>query len=239
MTDQNSGRIAALRTQYEAARRTDDFETHHAFTKALKASDHPDVVTFHYELLRDRSNRDLYLRVRAAFDERGKVVGDFLAEKARVEKDPEMCADILHLLGLVEHPAALTMARDSLASSDPELRRRASYVIGWLGQSQDIPRIGEILLHDPVPAVRATAATAHYQFYEHAKRSRDSLLKNLHAALPIEKDREAAGSIILAAQYILGRRFGIKWDRDEDQLRGDVEEARAKCLAALGRLLKA
>jgi HEAT repeat protein len=238
MKPESAKRIEILAAQYEAAKRTDDFETHHAFTKALKASNDLDIVDFHYGLLRDRANRDLYLRVRAAFDERGPVVGDFLAVKATVEKDPAMCADILHLLGLVEHAAAVPMARESLKSPDTELRRRACYVIGWLGQAEDIPRLREVLLHDTEPSIRATAATSHYQFYEHAKRSKMTLLRNLHEALPMEKDREVSASIVLAAQYILERRFGIKWDREEDELRGDVEAAREKCMKALARVLK-
>lgn len=237
MNQENERKIAALQALHQSAKRTDDFENHHAFTKALKSSNDPDILDYHYNLLRERSNRDLYLRIRAAFDERGPTVGDFLEEKARVEKDSAMRADILHLLGLVKHPAAVPMARDSLKAKDPELRRRACYVIGWLGQAEDVPRLRDILIHDPEPDVRATAATTHYQFYEHSKRSKMPLLRNLSDALSAEPDRGVVGSIILAVQYILERRFGIKWDREEDELLGDVESAREKCMKALGRLL--
>jgi HEAT repeat protein len=229
---------SALEQQYLAASKTDDFDVHNALVKALLASNDRDVLEFHYEHLRDRSNRDLYLRLRAAFAKRGPVAGDFLLAKAEHETDPAMRADLLHLLGRIDHPAAVPMARDALKSPDADLRHRGCYVLGWLGEREDLDRLNDRLLHDEDAFVRRTAATSHSQFYEHAKRSKTAVLESLYQGLVAEKDEAVAGWIVLAVQYVLEKRFGIKWDSEEDELQGDIPAAREKCIRALAKLLK-
>lgn len=230
---------SALERQYLAAVETDDFGVHHALVEALLASDDRDVLELHYERLRDRRNRDLYLRLRAAFVKRGAAASEFLLEKAQHETDPAMRADLVHLLGRIDHPAAAPMARDALRSADAHLRHVGCYVLGWLGTREDLGLLHERLLHDEDALVRRTAATAHSQLYEHAKRSKNAILESLRRGLAAEKDDAVAGWIVLSIQYVLGKRFGVRWDREEDELRGDVAAAREKCLRALAKLRKA
>jgi HEAT repeat protein len=176
--------------------------------------------------------------LRAAFIKRGPQIGSFLLEKAEHEQDETMRADLVHLLGRIEHPAAVPMAREALKSPDPNTRHVGCYVLGWLGEREDLDLLNERLLKDEDAFVRRTAATAHYQFYEHAKRLKNAVLKSLHEGLVAETDDAVAGWIVLAVQYVLGKRFGIKWDSEEDALEGDIPAAREKCLRALDKLLK-
>lgn len=229
--------VSPLEQQYLAASQTDDFAVHSALIKALLSSNDRDVLEFHYQRLRDRENRDLYLRLRAAFVKRGSAAGDFLVDKAEHEADATMRADVLHLLGRIDHPAAVPMARDAVKSADANLRHVGCYVLGWLGKREDLDLLHDRLLHDEDALVRRTAATAHDQFYRHDKRSKNAVLKSLYEGLLAERDEAVAGWIVLSAQYVLAKRFGVKWDSEEDELRGDIPSAREKCLRALGKLL--
>jgi HEAT repeat protein len=230
--------VSHLEQQYLAASKTDDFGVHTALIKALLSSHEREVLEFHYQRLRERDNRDLYLRLRAAFVERGAAAGDFLLEKAEHETDEAMRADLLHLLGRIEHPAALPLARQALKSADATLRHVGCYVLGWLGERPDLDLLHDRLLHDADARVRRTAAQAHDQFYQRNKRAKDAVLKGLRDGLVAETDQVIAGWIVLAAQYVLEKRFGVRWDKEEDELRGDVVAARAKCLRALAKALK-
>jgi HEAT repeat protein len=230
--------LSALEQQYLAASKTDDFDAHNALVKTLLASSDPEVVEFHYRCLRDRSNRQLYLMLRAAFVERGPAIGSFLLEKAERETDEMLRADLVHLLGRIDHPAAVPMAREALQSSDPNTRHVGCYVLGWHGERSDLALLNERMLKDEDAFVRRTAATAHHQFYEHDKNAKSAVLESLYAGLAAEKDDAVAGWIVLAVQYVLRKRFGIKWNSEEDELEGDIPAAREKCLRALAKLLK-
>lgn len=230
--------LNALEEQYRAASETDDFAVHHALVEALLASNDREVLELHYRCLRDRENRDLYLQLRAAFVKRGAAAGKFLVEKAAHETDAAIRADLLHLLGRIDHPAAVPMARDAVRAADAHLRHVGCYVLGWLGEREDLALLRDRLLHDEDAFVRRTAATAHSQFYEHSKRSKTAILESLHRGLVAERDEAVAGWIVLAVQYVLGKRFGVRWDAEEDELRGDIPSARDKCLRALATLPK-
>jgi HEAT repeat protein len=228
--------ITDLQALYATAQRTDDFDVHTQLSAALLASNDADVLRFHYGALRDRSNHDLYLRLRAAFARRPvAAVGDFLLDCARTEREPTMRADVLHLLGMLQHPAALGLARAALRDANPELRQRGCYVLGWLGHARDIACLGEVLRHDPDPNVRRAAATSHRPFFEHARRSKAALLRSLSLALPSEQDADVVGWIVLSVQDLLGKRFGMRWNAAEDQLVGDSAAARDRSEAALRR----
>lgn len=187
---------SALERQYLAAVETDDFGVHYALVEALLASDDRDVLELHYERLRDRRNRDLYLRLRAAFVKRGAVAFEFLLEKAQHETDPVMRADLVHLLGCIDHFVAVPMARDALCSADAHLRHVGCYVLGWLGTREDLGLLHERLLHDEDALVRRTAATVHSQLYEYAKRSKNAIFESFWCGFVVEKDDVVVGWIV-------------------------------------------
>mgnify|MGYP001176713356 CR=1 FL=1 len=79
--------VDALEQQYLEASKTDDFNVHTALVEVLLTSDDVNVLELHYQCLRDRSNRDLYLRLRAAFAKRRSAAADFLLDKVAHETD--------------------------------------------------------------------------------------------------------------------------------------------------------
>lgn len=228
--------LKTLQSRYIETKGSDDFEKHAEFINLLLSSNEPEVIAFHYNLLRDRENRDLYLRLRAAFVKRGEAGERFLIARIQEEEDPALCADILTILGVMKSGAALPLARKALIREDPDLRHRGCYVLGWMGEMEDIDLLGDRLLHDPSPLVRKTAATAHSQFYERLPKAKNRLLKNLKQALETEQDQEVIGWIVATVQYILGKRFGLKEDIAENRLIGDIEKAKEKCLRVLNKL---
>ncbi len=225
-----------LDSKYAESLATDDFAVHHSFIKLLLSANDESSIAYHYEKLRAHENRDLYLRLRAAFVKRGEAGARYLVERIADETDPAMRADLLHLLGRLRDPAGLLLARKSLSSADSDVRHRACYVLGWMGEPNDVSLLAVPLLRDADPYVRRTAATAHSQFHERLPETKDQLIDNLKKALATETDDSVIGWIIVTIQYILKKRFGLREDIEEAELVGDLESAKRKCRLALERL---
>lgn len=225
-----------LRSLYDAALATDDFDAHMDLVDLLLANEDQETVALHYELLRDRSNRDLYLALRSAFAKRDKRASEFLAGRVPLETDREMRLDLLHLLGRMRHPDAPALARALVDDPDAEARKRALYVLGWMSEANDIDTlIRTRLLEDNEAEVRRTAATSISQITDRIARAKPRAIRLLYEALQLELDREVTKWIVVTAQHVTGKRFGLKEDVEEGEVSGDLDAAREKCLAALGK----
>ena len=228
--------VKELRQRYDAVAAADDMPARFAFLTELKASSTPDVLEFHYELLRDRADTLLFMMLRDAFAQRGDAAAEFLVARLKKEQDAAMRTDLLLMLGRMRRPEALDLARSSLKDANPQMREAAASVLGWLAKPTDIAGLGEAVSNDRIAAVRKAAATAHSQVHDRLPKQRNALLRNLRDALKTEGDDEVAGWIVVTVQYILKKRFGLKEDIDEGELVGDVGPARQKCLTALDKL---
>jgi HEAT repeat protein len=225
-----------LGKQYRAAMDTTSFAAHQKFIKLLLSSSEPDVIHYHCELLKNRENPKLYLRLRAAFKKRGPAGAKYLTERMRTEKNPQLVGDILHLLGGMGEEASLPLARQLITSSDADLRDKATYVLGWVGKESDTELLGNRLLNDPDPKVRADAATAHDQMRMRLPQIKDQLLGTLKRAVELERDEQVLAWIIITLQNFLGKKFGLKEDIEEGTYSGNVHQAREKARAALSTL---
>lgn len=228
--------LESLKEKYRSASESDSYEVHEDFIKMLLSSSELEVLNYHYDLLRERQNRELYLRLRAAFVKRGQAAANLLVEKLKNEREPAMRADILHLLGRMRHEAALPLAREAIQSPDGDFRDRGVYVLGWMGEIEDIDLLKGRLLNDPDPKVRADAATAHDQIKDNLPGAKNKLLANLKEGLEKEKDKKVCGWIIVTIQDIIKKSFGLKEDIEEGEVRGNVSAAKQKCLAHLSSL---
>jgi HEAT repeat protein len=223
------------RAEFERVKPSDEPDVLLHFARKLRNSTSAQDVATHYELLRDRENSQLYRYLRGAFAERGKPGQEFLREQLPREQDAAMKADGLTMLGAMKSPLALPMAREALTSNVADLRYRGAYVLGWLGNKQDIARLHRLLREDPDVKVRSTAAAAHFQVFHRLPQHRQALLASLHDALRNESDPTVAGWIIVEVQDILKKRFGLKENVDDGVVEGDVEQARERCMRALER----
>jgi hypothetical protein len=225
--------LEVLEREYTIAKETNNFSKHQQFIKQLLSSNEPPIVDYHYRLLTKRDNRDLCLRLRAAFKKRGVVAEGFLIDRFKVEQDPKLQGDILHLLGGLRSKEARPIALEFLAHQDQEHRNIGCYVLGWVGTKDDIALLGERLLHDPDAPVRETAATAHDQIMIRLPDTKTKLLSNLKTALEKEKNEEVMAWIIITIQYILKKKFGLKENIEEAEWSGDVSQAKIKALKVL------
>lgn len=221
--------VARLESMRAAALATDDFDVHAQFVKALLGERDIDGLEYHYQLLADRGNRDLYQRIRLGLIKRDKAVVPFLLGKLNEERDLSMRKDLLHILGRLRAPEALEMARAEIRSDDVDMRHRACYVIGWMGDVTDVALLREVLLGDSDEYVRRTAATSHSQMWERMKDLAEPLLANLRDALLAERSDEVAKWIVVTTQYVSGKRFGLRENIEEGVVVGDVEAAIARC----------
>lgn len=229
----------SLQEQLARCRASEEFEVHAAFVRELLAAEDDDALAFHYEVLRGRENRALQLRLRAAFVKRGEPGARYLAGRIGAERDPAMRADLLHLLGRLRAKEALPIAREALGSEDEELRHHACCVLGWMGEEADVARLSATLAGDPAPKVRATAATAHSQLHDERPALQGALLASLASALEAERDENVASWIVVTAQLVAKKRFGLREDRESGQVLGALAPARERCMRALRKLLPA
>lgn len=216
--------LEQLRVDYERVRRLDDFGTHRAFIERLKRSHAPEVLAFHFGLLDDQRNPLFYRRIRAAFAERGDTAQAFLIERLRSKPAARTLADILLLLGTMRSRAALPVARELSTAPDPELRRRAGYVLGWAGEAGDLDLLFA-LSRDPEIGVREAAASAHTQVWHRLPETKQRLVENLASVLAGERAPRVLGPLVLELQELTGEKLGLRWDEDKGGIVGDVARA--------------
>lgn len=229
--------VADAKREYIAAKETTSYARHQEFIRLLLSSDDPEMIAFHFDLLEDQDNWDLYQRLRAAFKKRGTQAEEFLVKRIKTEPNPDLQGDALHLLGGLKSKSAAALARDFALHTIPDHREKACYVLGWVGTAEDIDVVGTCLLEDREPQVRATAATALDQLRMRVPRVEKRLLAYLKNALERETDEEVTAWIIITIQYVTKKKFGLKEDIDEAVWTGDVGKAKNKALKALSKIV--
>jgi hypothetical protein len=198
------------------------------FIKLLMADNSPDVVTYHYNLLKERDYKDLYYDIRAAFEERDGAE-EFLINKISTEVDPITLGDILHLLGILKSSKATHFAREIVNCENNYQREVALYVLGWLGNESDITILNEHLLSEQSSRLRITAASAHRQIYFRLPELKDKLLTSLKQGFEKETDDEVITWIIIMIESIALKRFGLREDREDPYIvHGDLQKAKIK-----------
>lgn len=224
-----------LEKLFRSAAQSSSFEEEQEFIDQLLSSNEPETIDYHFGLLKRRENLPFYHRIRAAFEERSESGAEYLIKRIKTEKDPELKADALLLLGLMDRPEALPLARQMVKTPSPEIRGNACSILGWLGTEADLEILGACLLNDPDSQVRIDSAGAHNQMWLRMPKTGNRLLVNLSRALESEKDLEVLAWIIIAIQYILKKRYGLKYDMNEGTYSGNVVQAREKARAALAK----
>jgi HEAT repeats len=228
--------IASLENQCAAAEKTDNVAQHLKFIRELMSSNEVEVLEFHYRLLSSLRNERLFNRVRGAFGKRGLVGEQFLLKKLPREKDDEVAADILLVLGLAGSKQARRVALEFLEHEPLRHRHTACVVLGWVGTKEDEATLGKLLLSDADARIRGTAATALRQMFFRDSRTKKRVMKVLREALNKETDADVQKDIVAVLQDLLGRRFGLVEDMDEGEVRGDIAKSVEKARKVLAQL---
>ena len=189
-------------------------------------------MQYHLDLLRDVSNGDLYKHLRSIFQKRGQAGEEFLVSRFHQETDG-LRGDILQLLGHLCSEAAAPIAREFLEHQDSDHRCRGCMVLGWIGGPEDIALLGKHLLDDPDPSIRGDAATALRQIWLRLPECRDESLGLLRQALSKEQDPKTLNLIIISAQTIAKKSFGMRENISAGTITRDVTRARAAALRYL------
>lgn len=208
------------------------------FIKMLITDNSPEVVEYHYGLMKNRDYKDLYHDIRAAFKKRSDIE-TFLIRKINIETDPIALGDILHLLGGLRSNQAAPMARSFINNENSYQREVAMYVLGWVGNEEDIIRLREHMLGEVDPRLRITAASAHRQIaWRHAD-LKDAVLRSLGIGFENEKDDEVISWIIVMIGTVAVKKLGLREDKDDPYiLHGDLEKAKKKTAQFLASLNK-
>jgi hypothetical protein len=203
-------------------------------SKLLESND-PDVIHYHYELLRRHDNHSLLLKgvIRSAFCEREAAGEQFLLQMIVQEKDPEMVAEILQILGHMGSKDALNYALEGLHSKHVRLRHVATIVLGWSGTIKHLDALEQRLLEDPVKEIREDAATAYYQMFYRIPKIKERAVESLKRGLLQEKDKDVLACILVTLQDILSQRFGMRENIEEAEITGNVERGKEKALKFL------
>ncbi|MDR1275951.1 MAG: HEAT repeat domain-containing protein [Candidatus Accumulibacter sp.] len=229
--------IGELKLEFEELLKMEDSDDGvFEFKESLLESDERDRLEFHFSLLPEIDDEDLYRDVLYFFtcrrDKSG--VADFLHEKYENESDATLKSDILRTLGLLKAPIARELSLREITSPNRESRYNSIIVLGWTGKKKDLPVLNERMQNDPDGQLRSYSATAMRQiWYEHPK-SRDAIAAYIRAAAPQEKDAEALTGMIITIQTLTRKKFGIK-EGDYGDISGDVEQAKEKMIAFLNR----
>lgn len=226
--------VCKLKSEYELAKKGIDLpdgervKCYMDFVKILIANDSQEVINYHYELLKERENRDLYHHIRASFKRRPQAE-EFLLKKIKTETDSVTLGDILHLLGGVRSAYANTLARQFNNSKDDYQREVALYVLGWTGEESDIDILNSHLLSESSSHLRITAASAHRQIYYRLPELKNKLLMSLKKGFLKEDDDRVISWIIIMVGSISKKGLGLREDREDPYIiHGDLQKAKLK-----------
>ena len=88
------------------------------FSRELSKLNDVNTLEFHYNILKNQDNLDLFYRIRGVFDEHGEAGKEFLLEKIHTEKDPDLKAEALFILGVMECQEVKPIALEFLKSKN-------------------------------------------------------------------------------------------------------------------------
>lgn len=233
--------LEELKQEHEKAKHPNtQYIDHMAFIKKMVASNEDSIVNFHYNLMKDRSNRKLHQRIRYSFFKRGKVAEAFLLKAIETENDDLLLSDTIFILGLLRNKSARKSAIQHILSKNEELRHTACVVLGWVGTIKDTREIlYDRLINDASTWIRGDAATAHRQVWHRIPKVKETALQNLKTALSNDdEEMDVMASIIITIQDIAQKRLGLKENIDGAEILGDVPTARKNALKALAKITK-
>ncbi|WP_431113279.1 hypothetical protein [Variovorax paradoxus] len=208
--------LATLRRRFFTLRFSTDHAAVFSFVGDLLDLHSAAALEYHYNLLLDSDTSDVvYDTLCRSFSMRGAAGEDYLHARFMSVDEPSLKATLLHVLGSFRTGNArrrketAAHARAALASPHEELRCRGLWVIGWLGTSADIPRVGYLLTGDSAAINRQWAATTLMHIVYNHPSGAPAALNLLSEALAKETNKQALSGIVVAAQEITGKKLGL------------------------------
>lgn len=220
--------LEELEIQFIQAEASSSVSDHLKFKKLLLSSDNPEVIEYHFDLLKRSQNAHLHDTIARFFKWRRSSGEEYLLSRLKNEEDPHLLAMGIQILGSMHCKKALALARKLIKHPEPTVRERACLSIGWIGNKQDIPRLGKLQCSETDTKTRCWAATQQWHICLRYQGTEREVIGNLLKALENETTDEVIGSIIFTAQEVLKKKFGIKEERSTRRMIGDLDKAKTK-----------
>ena len=172
---------------------------------------------YHYSLITDQNtSKKFRSELWSRFDEHREKGAELLLSKLDNNEDTDFHPDIIFYLGKladknIEKERTLEYVRKFANADNDYLRDRAIIVLGWIGDIQDIPLLGEHLLNDANAKCRTWSATSFMQMYFRRKNQSlvDKALPFLKQAISQETDYFALGCMIDVVKELTGKKFDL------------------------------
>lgn len=229
--------LQALQEKFKQLKNETSTGPRFAFIKELLQENSPEMLEFHYSLLSQYNiDAELYGAVCRKFSERGEAGELYLLSRINEEEDPEVKATVLQILGTFKYKngkhleETAQLARGFLNASDAGLRRRALWVIGWVGNPGDIDQVGTLLFFDPESENKSWAATTLMQLYTTFPETRKQSSRLLQQALQAELTEHTLNAVLISLQEISSN----NWDLDDANMEANttkkLQSAKVKAL---------
>ncbi len=211
------------------------FEITYKISNLLLSSNNKEILEFHYDLIKNEANKELYYDLRSSFMDRPIVeVEEFLLKKYSTETNITTKADIIQILGTLGSSKISPIAKVNINSEIRDIRYRCIIVLGWVGNKKDLPILNERLVNEPDDELRGYAATAMREIWFKKRAASENILPYLYSALVKENSEETLSMIITVIQDLLKRRFGLQERINEGIITGDPLKAKEKIIQKLG-----
>lgn len=225
-------KLETLNARYLDARDSDDLSIQLDFIDDLLSDNDEEIISFHYSLLKDKSDIRLFQRFRANFKKRGDVGKNFLLQKINYETDFDLKSEALFILGTMKCAEAKPIAIQFLNEDKYDYQYKGIIVLGWLGGKEEVPLLENTLRNNENSELRGYAASALRQIWHNNSRLKKKMLKVYYETLENEVDDDVNRTIISCTQDMLRKKFGIK-ESQYGEISGDVAVAKPKAIKAL------
>ncbi len=209
------------------------------FVNNMSKHNDADVIAFHYEILSNKDNLELFYSIRASFKDHNEIAKYFLLDKLKTETNQELKAEALFILGAwkpLDESDKEQIIKVAIEFIDKKENYTKEYhgiiVLGWIGGKQEIPILENELLSNKNDQLRIYSATALRQiFYKQADLKND-ILKLYYTSLKIETEEKIVQALIACIQDLVEKKFGIK-ESMRGVKSGNIEKAKPKALKFL------
>ena len=229
-----------IQKQYNELKKTHNAGKLMKFISEFTKDNSLDNLNFHYSLLNDRENLNLFYNIRAAFEKRKKAGAGFLFEKIKTEKDEILKSEALFILGLMR---CYEIKKETInlyrLTSNFDVKYNCIVVLGWIGNSvEDITFLSNIMNNiSENSELRAYAASALRQIWFKNNMFISNILQAYKSILTKNNDYVIDSTIIACIQDMLRKKFGISESRF-GEISGDVEKSKLKAIKGIDIYLK-
>lgn len=213
------------------------------FVNNMSKNNDLDVIAFHYEILSNKDNLELFYLIRASFKDHNETAKYFLLDKLETEINQKLKAETLFILGTwkpLDESNKEKIKKVAIEFIDKKENYTNEYygiiVLGWIGGKKEISILEKELLSNENEQLRLYSATALRQIFYKQANLKNDILKLYYTSLKIETEEKIVQALIACIQDLVEKKFGIK-ESMRGVISGNIEKAKPKALKFLEKEL--